>query len=207
MLRKFHFFVCPIIPLITLRNNSLWSERPFLGGEGGGDPGPFSWIHTVFLVRKKCITLGYVNWSLFWFINSISLSVSLLIHSGDHSRRLQTSSPIGGYAKKQSDVWLCYSVSRIASLATRNEGSLPQATIRQSGKYHSILGGASCKRDFCILLCSLRELKMQRIRCNFKRSGCIARSNRAKSKGYCLLEFKENYGIFRIGQFRSSFDR
>lgn len=135
------------------------------------------------------------------------LSVSLLIHSGDHLRRLQTSSPIGGYAKKQSDVWLCYSVSRIASLATRNEGSRPQATIRQSGKYHSILGGASCKRDFCILLCSLRELKMQRIRCNFKRSGCIARSNRAKSKGYCLLEFKENYGVFRIGQFRSSFDR
>ena len=65
---------------------------------------------------------------------------------------------------RERDVCLCYSVSRLEMRAR------PQATIRQSGKYHSILGGASCKRDFCILLCSLRELKMQRIRCNFKRS-------------------------------------
>ena len=123
-------------------------------------------------------------------------------------------------------LWLLWKVTRTRTrhtkrdaratcgFAIRSRGSLrsplemrarPQATIRQSG--NSILGGASCKCDFCILLCSLRELKMQRIRCNFKRSWCIARSNRAKSKGYCLLEFKENYGIFRIGQFRSSFDR
>ena len=40
-------------------------------GSGRGDPGPFSWIHAVFLVRKKRITLGCVNWSLFWFIISV----------------------------------------------------------------------------------------------------------------------------------------
>ena len=40
-------------------------------GIGRGDPGPFFWIHTVFLVRQKRITQGYVNWSLLWFINSV----------------------------------------------------------------------------------------------------------------------------------------
>ena len=170
-------------------------------GRGREEPGPFSWIHGVFLVRKKRITLGYVNWSLFWFINSVypfpNLSTRETIYV-DWKQALRLVDIVKNRAT-------CGSRGSLRSPLEMR--ACPQTTIRQSGKYHSILGGASCTRDVCLLLCSLRELKMQRIRCNFKRSWCIARSNRAKSKGYCLLEFKENYGIFRIGQFRSPFDR
>ena len=71
MLRKFPFFGCQVIPLIIFKKQLSMIWKAVFRGRGREEPGPFSWIHGVFLVRKKRITLGYVNWSLFWFINSV----------------------------------------------------------------------------------------------------------------------------------------
>lgn len=142
MLRKFPFFGCQVIP-------EIW--KAIFRGKGCGDPGPFSWIHAVLLVRKKRITLGHVNWSLFWFINPVcpfrnlstretiyvdckqALRLGDILKSKSHigtimalvKSHAHTHAHAAHEKRRESDVWFCYSVSRIASLATRNEGSPP----------------------------------------------------------------------------------
>ena len=106
---------------------------------------------------------------------------------------------------RESDVWLC------CSPRGSFRSPLPKCGLARRRPFakaeNTTVFWAVPHVNVTMAFCCVRCVNCRCGECNFKRSWWIARSNRAKRKGCCLLEFKENYGIFRIGQFRSSFDR
>ena len=183
VLRKFPFFGCHVIPLITFKKQLSMIWQVIFRGSGRGDPGPFSWIHAVFLVRKKRITLGCVNWSLFWFIISVypfpnlstretiyvdckqALRLGDVLKNKNHNRTIMALVKSHAHAaleKRRARERLVALLLGLADRFARHSkwGLAPRRPFAKAETTTVSLGGASCKRDFCIPVCSLRELKM-----------------------------------------------